>query len=408
MEQVDYFHFDMEIGLESGEGANRLELPFKFVGDFQSPDRTQATLEISILSNNITSDVIIIGDTSYATNPVTGEWQFSPDALLPIEGPYKIVSIDPSDIGDLTLVGDETLNGVSVHHLRGSVDPFSIFQGQPTPAEREQLDAEMQIDYWIGVDDSRLMRILAEGAVRPTEQAAAQSGSTDTSELSLVVDISLSNFGIPVAISAPEVAAAPIIAQPAIPPDVKQYDALPALTIDPNRSYTAIFEMENGGEIVIALAAKEATVTVNNFVFLARDGFYDGVTFHRVLPGFMAQGGDPLGTGRGGPGYQFDNEFHPNLRHDGPGVISMANSGVRNGQGTNGSQFFITYTATLNLDGLNPDGSPKNCEAPVTSCHAVFGRVIEGMDVLNNLTPRDPGSARTRGDVITTIRIVEE
>ena len=104
MEQVDFFHFEMEIELESGEGTNRLELPFNFIGDFQSPDRTQATLEISIpsssnTSKSIASDVIIIGDTAYATNPVTGEWQFSPDALLPVKGPYQIISIDPSDIG---------------------------------------------------------------------------------------------------------------------------------------------------------------------------------------------------------------------------------------------------------------------------------------------------------------------
>ena len=179
------------------------------------------------------------------------------------------------------------------------------------------------------------------------------------------------------------------------------------MTIDPGKSYRAFFELEKGGEFVVELFADKVPITVNNFVFLARDGFYDGVTFHRVIDGFMAQTGDPTGTGRGGPGYRFDNEFHPDLRHTGPGLLSMANSGMRNGNGTNGSQFFITFTATPALDGLNPDGSPKDCEAPRTSCHSVFGNVIDGMDVVNDITIRDPSAATSLGDVIKTITIVE-
>ena len=178
------------------------------------------------------------------------------------------------------------------------------------------------------------------------------------------------------------------------------YDAPPPLTIDSDKSYKAIFVMENGGEFVIELAAKDAPKTVNNFVFLSEEGFYDGVTFHRVIPGFMAQGGDPTGTGTGGPGYRFEDEFSPNQRHDGPGGLSMANAGP----GTNGSQFFITYTATPNLDGLNPDGSAKRCGRGV-SCHAVFGKVVSGMDVVDKITVRDPGTATSPGDAIKTIRI---
>ena len=171
-----------------------------------------------------------------------------------------------------------------------------------------------------------------------------------------------------------------------------------------DKKYTATVEMKKGGEFVIELFAKDAPKTVNNFVSLARQGFYDGVTFHRVIPGFMAQTGDPTGTGAGGPGYTFEDEFSPNLRHDGPGVVSMANAG----QDTNGSQFFITYTETLNLDGLKPDGSPKDCASPRVSCHAVFGRVSEGMDVVKGITPRPDGSPpNAPGDVIRTIRIEE-
>ena len=187
----------------------------------------------------------------------------------------------------------------------------------------------------------------------------------------------------------------------------KQYDAPPAMVIDPGKSYRATIELEKGETFVIELSARDAPKTVNNFVFLARDGYYDGVTFHRVIPGFMAQTGDPTGTGSGGPGYRFDNEVHPGLRHDGPGTVSMANAGMRDGRGTNGSQFFITFVATLNLDGLNPDGSAKDCSAPRVSCHAVFGKVIEGMDTVRGITPRDPGSATSPGDVISTITIEE-
>ncbi len=167
----------------------------------------------------------------------------------------------------------------------------------------------------------------------------------------------------------------------------KQYNSSPSMTIDPSKNYTATFNMENGSEFTIKLFADKAPNTTNNFVFLARDGYYDGVTFHRVIPDFMAQSGDPTGTGRGGPGYQFADEFHPDLKHDRPGILSMANAGPN----TNGSQFFITFVPTPHLDNR----------------HAVFGEVIEGMDVVNAITPRDPMSARTPGDAVASIVINE-
>jgi len=167
----------------------------------------------------------------------------------------------------------------------------------------------------------------------------------------------------------------------------KQYSAPPAMQIDPQKTYIATFETARG-DIVIELFADKAPNTVNNFVFLAREGFYDNTTFHRVIPNFMAQGGDPTGTGTGGPGYRFADEFHSDLRHNGPGILSMANAGPN----TNGSQFFITYTATPHLDNK----------------HAVFGRVIEGMDNLKAISPRDPRRARQAGDAIKTIRIEEK
>ena len=188
----------------------------------------------------------------------------------------------------------------------------------------------------------------------------------------------------------------------------KQWSSPPAMIIDQGKKYTAVFELAKGAEFEIELFADKAPKTVNNFVFLAREGYYDGVTFHRVLEGFMAQAGDPTGTGTGGPGYKFDNEFHPDLRHDSAGIISMANAGIRNGKGTNGSQFFITFIPTPQLDGLNPDGSAKNCSAQGQSCHSVFGKVSKGIAVVNNLTRRRPSEATEPGDVIDTIRIVEQ
>ena len=188
-----------------------------------------------------------------------------------------------------------------------------------------------------------------------------------------------------------------------IDPSRPSFAGMEASDFDPSKSYTAAIVTDNG-EIVIELFAKEVPNTVKNFVYLSRLGFYDGLTFHRVIAGFMAQTGDPTGTGTGGPGYQFADEFHPDLRHDGPGILSMANSG----SDTNGSQFFITLGPTLFLDGLTTDGSPKDCRSFQVSCHAVFGKLIEGMDVLGAIHVRDPGLATTDGDVIQTIRIIEE
>ena len=171
-------------------------------------------------------------------------------------------------------------------------------------------------------------------------------------------------------------------------PTVKQYNSPPAMTIDPNKSYTATLELVKGGEIVIELFAKEAPVTVNNFIFLARDGYYDQVTFHRVIAEFMAQSGDPTGTGSGGPGYTIKDEFSSLRRHDSPGVLSMANVGRPN---SGGGQWFITLVPTPHLD----------------DAHTVFGKVIDGMAVVNGIKIRNPNTATTPGDVISSITIEE-
>lgn len=174
----------------------------------------------------------------------------------------------------------------------------------------------------------------------------------------------------------------------------------PSGALDTSRSYTAKITTEKG-EIVIELFDDIAPIYVENFVNLSRIGFYDGLTFHRVISEFMAQGGDPQGTGAGGPGYIFPDQFHPDMRHDEPGIVSMANAGLD----TNGSQFFITHVASPHLDPFNGDGTPKSCANSSVSCHAVFGRVIEGMDVVLSLRIRDPGTDPLPGDKIITIEI---
>lgn len=166
----------------------------------------------------------------------------------------------------------------------------------------------------------------------------------------------------------------------------KQWSKPPEMVIDSKKKYSATISTDKG-DMVIELFADKTPKTVNNFVFLAREGFYDGTIFHRVIADFMVQGGDPTGTGRGGPGYRFADEFHPSLKHSKPGMLSMANAGP----GTNGSQFFITHVATPWLDGK----------------HAIFGQITSGMDVLMSIPPRDPMKPEYPGVKINSVTITE-
>ena len=148
----------------------------------------------------------------------------------------------------------------------------------------------------------------------------------------------------------------------------KKWQKPPMISIDPKTTYSALLET-NAGKIELELYPEYAPVTVNNFIFLAQEGFYDGVIFHRVISNFVIQGGDPTGTGRGGPGYQFEDELKNNpLKHE-RGVISMANAGPN----TNGSQFFITHSPQPHLDGK----------------HTVFGKVVQGIDIVDAIRQGD-------------------
>jgi peptidyl-prolyl cis-trans isomerase B (cyclophilin B) len=157
----------------------------------------------------------------------------------------------------------------------------------------------------------------------------------------------------------------------------KQYSAAPAMTIDTNKKYSATFDTSKG-KIVCELFAKDAPITVNNFVFLAREGFYNGTVFHRVIDNFMVQGGDPTASGRGGPGYRFEDETRNNPHKHKVGSLSMANAGPN----TNGSQFFITHVVTDWLDGK----------------HTVFGQVTEGQNIVNSIK---------QGDQLNSVAIAE-
>jgi cyclophilin family peptidyl-prolyl cis-trans isomerase len=183
-------------------------------------------------------------------------------------------------------------------------------------------------------------------------------------------------------------AAATKAASTPVPGAAKQWSSAPAMQIDTKKSYTATVKMAKGGTFVIQLYADKAPVTVNSFVFLARQGFFDGVTFHRVLEGFMAQGGDPTGTGSGGPGYKFKNE-DSDLVFDKAGVVAMANSG----RDTNSSQFFITFGPTPSLNGG----------------YTIFGQVTSGMEVVNAITRRDPEkNPQFTGDAMESVTITEK
>ncbi len=165
-----------------------------------------------------------------------------------------------------------------------------------------------------------------------------------------------------------------------------KWNTQPEMQIDPKKQYTATIKTDVG-DIVVKLFADKTPKTVNNFVFLAREGFYNDTIFHRVINDFMVQGGDPTGTGMGGPGYKFSDEFDSSLKHDKPGILSMANAGPN----TNGSQFFITHVPTPWLDNK----------------HSVFGEVTGGLDVLFSIPARDPSKRNSPAVKLLTVEIDE-
>ena len=224
---------------------------------------------------------------------------------------------------------------------------------QTQPRGPKQAQQPVRVNWWIIAGAIAIVGVIAIVSFNQSRPA-----ETETSELEGVLSSGVSSWSEP-----------------------------PAMEIDTSKTYTATLETEVG-DIVVALFDDLAPVTVNNFVFLARQGFYNNTIFHRVIPDFMAQAGDPTGTGSGGPGYSFEDEVDTGETFDRAGLLAMANSGPA----TNGSQFFITYVPTPHLDGL----------------HTIFGEVTEGMDVALALNVRDPQAATIPGTGLIAVRIDEQ
>ena len=328
-----------------------------------------------------------ISDRTFAKEPnIADIWRELPKNQDVINAP-EIITSSRGFLRNPSMVGLETMGGVDTHHMNAVLDGELVgrFIGVLLGTE-----GELESDFWIEAETVRIVRLTVTG----------QTVGKENPDLLIDVDVALSawDFGRQVEILVPPLPP---------PPSKQQWDSQPEMTLMDDRDYKAVIKVYEKGEIVVDLYEKLSPITVNNFVFLSEEGFYNGVSFHRVIPDFMAQTGDPTGSGSGGPGYKFQNEFHPDARHDGAGVLSMANSGVQNGSATNGSQFFITYKDTSFLDGLNSDTSPKDCSAQGVSCHSVFGRVTAGMEVLQSITLRDP-AVGGYADVIESITILTE
>ena len=370
------------------------DLPLTMTGYVSDSQDFLGVMEIE--QNGLTerTEVIVIQNNTYALYHGHAAWQKIPSVNKTINPPSLIDAIRKNLEGGELVGSDYDQTSTNVH-VRSGV--FSSAFGELIPLLRTSTGT-LTTDLWIDEESGYLAQLSVDGNAKSGPNTKGPNG--EDLNIQFTADLLLSDFGKTKAVVIPELPPEPVL---------MQWQAPPEMTIDPEKDYRATITVFGRGDIVVDLLEKEAPMTVNNFVFLANEGYYDGVTFHRVIPGFMAQSGDPTGTGSGGPGYMFDNELHPEARHDVVGVLSMANSGAANGFGTNGSQFFITYSEQSILDGLNADGSEKECSVPGISCHSVFGRVVGGMGVLEAISPRDPQFAGSlRGDVIGAVVITTD
>jgi len=393
---AESFAFEMNIVMSVETGGLTIDIPMTYAGDFQAPNSSAADLTIAIPLLSVESKVVSLGDTSYVFDPSSRQWNIVQGQSPFFAGPDVFLGSTSDELSDLLLTGQQLLDGVDTY----------VISGKLPNGEIGGAGGDFDFVYWIGIEDGLLRQVEADGELNLGD-GATLIGNINAETGSAKITAKFFDFGKEVDITAPMLEALPPGSGQQSGGAASQAEP-PPMILNPNADYAATILMATGDEIVIQLYASLAPITVSNFVTLAQEGFYDGVTFHRVIEGFMAQTGDPTGTGSGGPNYRFDNEFHPSLRHDSEGVVSMANSGVQGGRGTNGSQFFITYGETPWLDGFNSDGTLKNCAAPGNSCHSVFGRVIQGMDLVRGIAPRDPQTANSPGEVIETIRIITE
>ena len=404
MQNLKAFSFQIELSMELLDENSNLIVPFNIAGKFVSPNRSSSKISNPFMGAENSIETVAIGNKFYEKLPGNDTWNLTNQASFG----------DPRNLalGETGILRLETTSGISFlgEESLSNYDSYKFaldISNSPVNLQLFGLKANNDgtiINYWISKEDYYLLKLDVQTSSK-IEEGQSILG-LPPGDVKIKVSIAFRNIN-----NEDIIINEPVIKQTENEGDIKithqTYLKAPEMIIDKNKSYTAILEMDNGSKIEIELYAKDVPTTVNNFVFLASDGYYDNVTFHRVISGFMAQTGDPTGTGSGGPGYRFENEFSPNRLHDGPGILSMANSGIQNGRGTNGSQFFITYTQTHYLDGYENE-SPKDCEAPRTSCHSVFGKVTKGMESVEAITPRDPQTANFKGDAIKTIQIFED
>lgn len=371
-------------------GEYSQEVPLNMKGDV-SPNGNDFSGKVDMTGDGTTMlNVRLVSNKLYINYDNSIVWEELPEGQK-IMSPPELTKIVLKNIMAAEYVGTSFINDQDVGYLTGALSPSYL--GELVPLLKDS-NGNVAVDIYFDPIKSYIVSLDLNGVVEAGPEI--QSPTDDDLFINVEVSLDASNFGKPVSVGIPQL--------PPTPSGI-QFSQPPTMNIDQTKDYSAKIFMYGGGVIDIDLFEQKTPITVNNFIYLAENGFYNGVTFHRVIPGFMAQTGDPTGTGTGGPGYEFQNEFHVDARHDSEGVVSMANAGIQNGKATNGSQFFITYEATSRLDGLNEDGSKKDCAVEGTSCHSVFGKVTQGMDVLKGLAVPSQGMTP---DVIDKIVIYNE
>ena len=353
MAKLDSLYLTGELVLKATREADANLLSIQLTGSGNGVGENQILFEMDVSTGAFTGTLIFetreVQGISYRQDPGTGEWA--------IDGPSDIDAGTLDELIPEGMVAAEAetgmLNGLSIYRITGFV-----------PDDQEQ----ERVVLLVGAEDLLVRQIQSEGQAAdgdffgliPQEGRDVFQGTS----------MSLNRYNEPVQITAPVAKSTPVPTIPAAQPG--RYSEPPPMTIDTAADYIATIHT-NMGNLVIQLFPAAAPVTVNNFVFLAEERFYDGVIFHRVIQNFMIQGGDPLGTGTGGPGYNFKDEFESSLGFDQPGILAMANAGPN----TNGSQFFITVFPTPHLNGS----------------HTIFGELVDGQDVADAISRVPAGAA---------------
>ena len=316
--------------------ANLISMEISGTGYVDGDNEVSIIMDIETngFAGKVTNATKKVGGVAYAKDPLSGEW-----------------SVDELDVGneDQDFVPPEM---VATEAVRDVLDGLPVYKVTGTvPNESENA----LVVLWAGAEDLLVRQVAQEGTVLASDYAAFQIEGVEDLYQSFVSR--LSNLNQPVQITAPSLE---VGSEPA-----KQYSEPPVMTIDITATYMATMRT-NKGNIQIELFPVTAPKTVNSFIFLATDGFYESIIFHRVIPNFMIQGGDPDGIGSGGAGYSFDDEFDSPRVFDRAGVLAMANSGPN----TNSSQFFITTVPTPHLNGQ----------------HTIFGQVVEGQEIVEAIS----------------------